>query len=69
MIFEDFLCDYYKGALSEEFNRRQRRTVGPVDQVALCDGAFCLSIFPTGVVLLWWLLDGCLVVGIDWSSV
>ena len=39
--------------------------MGPVDQVALCDGAFCLSIFPTGVVLLWWLLDAWLVVGID----
>ncbi len=56
MIFDDFLCDY-KGALSEEFNRRQQRlTVGPVDQVALCDGAFCLSIFPTGGVVLLWLL-------------
>ena len=42
--------------MSEEFNRRQRRTVGPVDQVALCDGAFCLSIFPTGGVVLLWLL-------------
>lgn len=34
--------------------------MGPVDQVALCDGAFCLSIFRTGVVLLWWLLDAWL---------